>query len=318
MAYTYVGDFPAILEKRLMIKKSFTILNLILITAAVFLGVKIFYGFVTAELNAEIVSANPLESRQSSGSPDPATGSGKTPQPRYAAYKPVVERDLFKTGAGKPRADAIKPSELEKLQKTQLKLNLWGTITGNTGKTYAVIEDASKREQQLYREGDKIQHALIKMILRRKVVLTVSGQDEILEMEEQLKQAGRISATRDNEEEGDESPEIAETGQEDVEIERGKIDDALQNINDLMRQIRVRPYFQDGKPSGILLSGIRKNSIFEDMGLQSGDVVRGVNGKEIESVDDALKFYQNLKSSSEVELQIERNGDPQTINYRIQ
>lgn len=315
MAYTYVAFSPAILKKKkIMIKKSFTIINLILITAAVFFGVRIFYAFITAELNAEMISVSPAEYGNKNVSSMPVAGAAGEQQ--YAAYQPIVDRDLFKTGAAQPRENAIKPSDLEKLQKTQLNLKLWGTITGNTGTLYAVIEDNTKREQQLYREGSKIQQAAIKMILRKKVVLTVNGQDEILEMEDELDKAHQVTTSRENTEE-----EVTESGDAehaDVDIERGKIDDALQNINNLMRQIRVRPYFQDGKPSGILLSGIRKKSIFEDMGLQSGDVVKGVNGKEIQSVDDALKFYQNLKSSSEVELQIERNGDPQTINYRIQ
>lgn len=299
-----------------MIKKSFTIINIILLTAVVFFGIKLFYSFVTARLEAKIISADlQLTTPGQSGSATPDNRSDAAAQRRFAAYQPIVERDLFKTGKAKTPDQPIKQSELENLQKTRLKLKLWGTITGNSGTTYAVIEDVSKRNQQLYRESDKIQHALIKLILRKKVVLTVDGRDEVLEMEEQLDQAHRISSSQGSEE--DEMPGFDDVEPEDVSIDREQIDNALQDINSLMRQIRVRPYFEDGKPNGILLSGIRKNSIFEEMGLQSGDVVRGVNGKEIQSVDDALKFYQNLKSSSEVELQIQRNGDSQTINYRI-
>ncbi len=300
-----------------MIKKSFTIINIVLMTAMVFFGIKLFYSFVTAKLEAKIISADlRLTTPGQGGSNTPDNRSG-TAQRRFAAYQPIVERDLFKTGKAKTPDQTIKPSELENLKKTQLKLKLWGTITGNSGTTYAVIEDASKRDQQLYRESDKIQHALIKLILRKKVVLTVDGRDEILEMEEQLDQAHRISSRQETETEEDAMPGFVDVEAEDVSIDRAQIDDALQDINSLMRQIRVRPYFEDGKPSGILLSGIRKNSIFEEMGLQSGDVVKGVNGKEIQSVDDALKFYQNLKSSNAVELQIQRNGDAQTINYQI-
>jgi len=54
------------------------------------------------------------------------------------------------------------------------------------------------------------------------------------------------------------------------------------------------------------------------MGLKSGDVIMGVDGKDIESVDDALKFYQNLQSSSKVQLQIKRRGRLKTIDYRIE
>lgn len=295
-----------------MIKKSFTLLNLVLIAAAVFFGVKIFYGFATAQLDTAIMAADldadTAKSQAEAGNP---SRDGNAPQ-RYAAYQPIIERDLFQTRAAEKKKNDIAPEEIENLKKTKLNLKLWGTITGNTGKSYAVIEDASKREQQLYQKGDKIQHARIKMILRKKVVLTVDGKDEVLEMQELVDQSHRLSAGGSGDRGGSRGPA------EQVSVDRSQIDNALKNINQLMRQIRVRPYFEEGKPSGILLSGIRNNSIFEEMGLQSGDVVKGVNGKEIESVDDAMKFYQNLKSSSAVELQIERNGNPRTINYRIQ
>jgi len=43
-----------------------------------------------------------------------------------------------------------------------------------------------------------------------------------------------------------------------------------------------------------------------------------VDGKDIESVDDALKFYQNLQLSSKVQLQIKRRGRLKTIDYHIE
>ncbi len=68
-------------------------------------------------------------------------------------------------------------------KKTKLKLKLWGTITGNGVHAYAIIEEATRREQKLYRVGETIQNATIKMILREKVVLSVEGNDELLELE---------------------------------------------------------------------------------------------------------------------------------------
>jgi S1-C subfamily serine protease len=54
------------------------------------------------------------------------------------------------------------------------------------------------------------------------------------------------------------------------------------------------------------------------MGLKSGDIVKGVNGNPIETPDDVLSLYEGLKTGSQISLQITRNGEPQTINYRIQ
>ena len=71
----------------------------------------------------------------------------------------------------------------ETLKNTGLKLRLWGTITGNDISAYAIIEDMTTRKQKLYKKGDEIQNATVKMIFRNKVVLKIGDSFEILEIE---------------------------------------------------------------------------------------------------------------------------------------
>jgi general secretion pathway protein C len=84
-----------------------------------------------------------------------------------------------------------------------------------------------------------------------------------------------------------------------------------------MKNVRIQPHFSDGQPDGFKLSGVRPDSFFYKMGLKSGDVITGVDGKKIESVDDAFMLYQGLQSSSNIQLQIKRKGRQKNINYNI-
>lgn len=299
-----------------MIKKALSLTNILLITIAIFFGVKLFYVFVAARLDAATQKiAFAVENQQTVAKKNSVEASPVTQKKQYAFYQPIIDRDLFKTV--KPKVQkTLAPSELEKLQKTRLNLTLWGTIVDNTGQCYAVIEDAKTKKQRLYKEGDSIQDARIKAILREKVVLTVNGKDEILEMKNVDDQSHRISASRQSSRNG--GPEYPVSGDmEKVSIDRSTITHALNNINDLMRQVRIRPYYKDGKPNGILVSSIQKGSIFQNMGLRNGDIVTGVNGHPIQSMDDAMKFYNYLKLSDRVELQIQRQGETKTIYYQI-
>jgi general secretion pathway protein C len=62
--------------------------------------------------------------------------------------------------------------------------------------SYAVIEDKKATGQNLYRVGDRVQDALIKMILREGVVLDVGGgKDEILQIEEMAAASGGVRTT---------------------------------------------------------------------------------------------------------------------------
>jgi len=301
-----------------MFKNLFSILNIILVTALVFFAVKMGYQILSSKLleisSADLTTlAGPEAYAQQSPSP---LNPQKTKN--MIAYQSITDRDLFKTREDENKADKTAGDiELEKLQQTSLNLKLFGTIINTDKDDYAVIEDTQKRKQGLYKNGDTIQNAQIKLILRKKVVLSVNGKDEILLMEDEKKNSSRKQAKRFDIPDEPYDADRFDAG-ESVAIDRDKINNSLKNINQLMSQVKVRPHFKDGKPDGLLLSHVQPNSIFKDMGLQNGDIVKGVNGKEIQSVDDALKFYDNLKSSTSVELQIERSGDPLSINYQIE
>ncbi len=303
-----------------MVKKILGALNILLITVFVFFGVKMFYGIVTAHLKEEILSGELEKNNAMQNSAASAGLADISAQRRFSEYESIRNRDLFRTKAVEAAAPPLAATDIEELEKTQLKLKLWGTITGDVGGTaYAVIEDISRRgqPQHLYREEDRIGNAGIKLILREKVVLTVDGRDEVLEMEQLFDESARASAPTTQ-------PPIdyppvygVPAVEEEVSITRDTIEDALSDVGNLMRQIRIRPFFKDGNPEGVLLSGIRRGSIFEEMGLNSGDVIKGVNGNPIRTVEDAMKLYEGLKSEQSVQLQIERDGTPQTISYRI-
>ncbi len=277
-----------------------SILNLLFLTAAVYLGVDLFYKSITGDLH----SKNPLPISL----PKAPVPAAKT-YPALDHYNPVVERNLFKTDA--QASEATASIKIEKIKPTGLKLKLWGTVTDEEHravKAYAVIEEKGKGQQHLFREGDKIQRATIKSILRRKVVLNVDGKDEMLEME-QMRDDPRSPKTP--------RPRPPKSSA-NIRLKRSQMDDAVKNVNQLLQQVRIMPHFQNGKPDGLSFTNIKPNSIFAKMGLRNGDVVLGVDDQQIETVDDALGLYERLKSSDQVRLRIKRQGRQKTIEYDIE
>lgn len=296
-----------------MIRTSLKIIRILFAAVAVFVCVNLFYEMVSARL--ELAANGDLRPEiidREIGADTPNTQSPR--QPAYAYYTAIAEKDLFQTGQSDASGDARQAAELENLEKTRLNLRLWGTITGTDEKTYAVIEEKSGSRQALYQEGDTIDQARIRRILRKRVVLTVNGKDEILEMEDMADPSGRLSDRQT-----EPAPEAADisVSEEPVSISGQQMDEAMQDVSSLMRQVRIRPYFEDGQPGGLMLSGIRSESVFSEMGLESGDIIKSINGRQIRSVEDAMTFYENIQSSGEVELEIERSGSRQILSFQI-
>jgi general secretion pathway protein C len=179
-------------------------------------------------------------------------------------------------------------------------LKLWGTVSGSSAEAFAVIEDPAKRMQNLYRVGDTVQDATVKMILREKVVLNVKGQDEILEIEKTVSRAGKFrpAPTGGPGSKGDRASRRPVRTQK-ITLRRNQVEDAMQDVNQLLTQVNIRPHFDRGQPDGLMLSRIKPNSLFMRMGLRNGDVISGVNDQNLESVDDALTFYESLVDGRE-------------------
>lgn len=223
-------------------------------------------------------------------------------------YKTIIDRNLFNTKTGiEKKTDQV---DIEALEQTDLNLKLWGTVTGDKRKAYAVIEETKENRQDLYRLGDTVQGATVKLILREKVVLRVNGKDEVLEIEEMLDEEKFVKPSRSS------KPSRPPRSQ-NITLKRSQIDTAVKDINSLMNQVKISPNFENGKPDGFVLKSIKPKSIFRKMGLRSGDVIKGVDGKDIESVDDALKLYESLNSSSSLQVQVKRRGELKNINYNI-
>jgi general secretion pathway protein C len=101
-------------------------------------------------------------------------------------------------------------------------------------------------------------------------------------------------------------------------LKSDQIENALENLDQLMEQARIRPHIEDGKPSGISITGIKPNTVFRKMRLRNGDIITGVNGSPIESVEDAMQLFGDLSSAPEVQLEIKRRGRKRVLNYKIE
>ena len=277
------------------------IFNLFALSILIYIGVDIFYRTICFRLT-EISSVEMAEVRT-------PNISHYVPQP-LNNFDVIVDRNLF--GSSDEVSSDVEPMdmearEIEALEPTSLKISLLGTVTGSEENARAVIEETGRKTQGLYRVGDSVQNAVVKKILWGKVVLRVGDKDEILSMEtpESVKGSRRNSSVKPVQSGGI------------VTLARSDIQDSLKNINKLLTQARIRPHLKDGKPDGFALSYIKANSFFTKLGLKRGDIVKGINGKQINTPEDAFSFYKALESGAPLSMEISRGGKPKTINYRF-
>jgi len=252
--------------------------------------------------------------------------SPKGEEPAYAAAKPfsayqaIARRDLFKT----PKGD-IRPEndiDLETLKPTELKLKLWGTITGEDGLTRAVIEDQTQHEQAYYRAGEEVASAKIKMILREKVVLSVKGEDQILEMEQPTGVGGpavlsRVGPTANHPVASPPSAPRAPVTRS-IRMKLSRLGTISDNPEDWNKDASVSPFVSDSGEPGLTINRITPSSPLRRLGIRNGDVVVSINDQPVGELADIFETLMELSEGETLSLNVKRRGRDRQLDFQFE
>lgn len=68
--------------------------------------------------------------------------------------------------------------------------------------------------------------------------------------------------------------------------------------------------------SGYTVNNIAPGSNYENLGLQTGDVILSYDGKPVDSPKDSMDLYNEMKKGSVATVSIKRDGKKQTLNKK--
>ena len=81
--------------------------------------------------------------------------------------------------------------------------------------------------------------------------------------------------------------------------------------------IKVTPYFVDGKQYGYRLYPVSNPATFEEIGLEPGDLLLGVDGISMSRVDGYAIFFKRLDSAAPVVLRVLRSSGEIEIDAQL-
>jgi general secretion pathway protein C len=289
-----------------MTKLYYTVFNLVALSLIIYVGVDIFYRTARSRV---------IDVKTSGGAMQQVPDIEQRKKTPFSDYRIITDRNLF--GSQEKTSEDIKEEEIEGLEPTSLKVALLGTVSGDKKNARAVIEETDKRKQGLYKEGDSVQDAVVKRILREKVILRVGDKDEILTMKEPSSPQGPPASRRAGRDASRRLSQRTSTRGSTITVRRSDIQESIGDINQLLSQARIQPHYKDGNSDGLAISRIKRGSIFSKLGLRNGDIVQEINGSSLTSPEDILSMYEKLKSGDQTSLEITRRGRKKTLNYKF-
>jgi general secretion pathway protein C len=204
-----------------------------------------------------------------------------------------------------------------------LNVTLVGTAVIETGGSYALIE--SGNELKLVRENEEVAPGARLLTVKADRILVQRGgaTEEILLYPPESAGQPAVAARRPPAVARPQpAPEPASDTVRQVDdsnwlIDSREVEQASANMSQLMTQIRVVPNFTDGQPDGFKVFAIRPGSLFSKIGLQNGDVLKRINGVELQGPEQAFEAYQALKDETSIQIDLVRRNENKTFNYEI-
>ena len=103
----------------------------------------------------------------------------------------------------------------------------------------------------------------------------------------------------------------------EFQVDRSVVDKVLENQAELMRSARIIPETKDGQVVGVRLFGIRPDTLLGSLGIQNGDRLETINGFSMSSPEKALEAYTRLRAADGLKLQVNRRGQPVTVDIKF-
>jgi general secretion pathway protein C len=251
---------------------------------------------------------------------------GNRPKPPVPGKIPASSRMIVSTEefslfgkAGKvERSSQPQAFDSKVAPTTTLALVLKGIISMEPmDRALAVIAEKGKDdEEKLYGLGDKVPgDAVISEILADRIILRRGGVLEtlMLQTEEGITSAGKPVGRLIG---GDD--DIVNLGDGvHWEIDSSYLNQRLNDIPSLAREIGVEVYKEGNVQKGYRLVSARGSKLLRDMGLQPGDILHEVNGVQLDTISAGLSVYQQMRNTQQIRAVISRNGRRETRIYEI-
>lgn len=231
-------------------------------------------------------------------------------------YGSILSRNIFNSDGVIPPAFGFDTNfDEDEAVPSQLPIKLVATVVHlNTQRSLAVFQVENNDKPQIHETGDKIENlAEVVRIRRGKVFLQAPGSRRLEYLEIPFDQDLPMGEFGTTSEDG-----VVREDETEFRIEKKTIQKHTANLAGILQQARAVPEIgANGQVEGFKVVDIQEGSIFEQLGIRKGDVIKGVNGERLDSVSKAIELYNRLRTESSIDVDIDRGGKTETLSYDI-
>ena len=194
----------------------------------------------------------------------------------------------------------------EKLDNIRLK----GTYLGGDA-SFIIIEDGI--ESKFIYIGEKFRGYDLVKVGERKVVFEKNGKNYYVLLDDDEDK----SSTNNNDIAHNEPVHESREGDGPVSITRDEMNSYIKNPDKIWKNVRIQEIRKNGILNGFRVNYVKRGSFFDKAGLKSGDVIKAIDGQEIRSLGDVMKYYTNANALDSLTLTVDRDGNEIDLDFSV-
>jgi type II secretion system protein C len=225
-----------------------------------------------------------------------------SPEPSEEPY-PILSSKKHDDNSSEIVPPLTKPIKSKTQSPPSINLRLVGTTVFGE-KSSVILEDLTKGTQGVYRLGDMIQGFTITTILNDRVTLTKQDEELVL----MLAQGGNSLLS---------DQFFKKVDENSWRVSADKITDMVSNIDQYVGQVIAYQHRENGKPAGFRIRHLKQGNDFEKMGIKSEDIIKKVNGINVNDLQSVVKAVYQLSDDTNFTVEVERDNQEKTLNYQL-
>lgn len=187
---------------------------------------------------------------------------------------------------------------------------LIGTVTGPPGIARALVLKKGESEPDIFKLRNNMYGYIITDIQSSKILLKKNSEVYALNLFEKKDFAAAAAKPS--------GTDTSSGGVVKKNISRAEMQQkVMNNIDNAMQGIQAGPHRVNGQIEGFKLIRIRPYNILYEYGIRSGDIIKRINGKKIDSTEKLFNMWHGIKNESKMVIDVERNGQIITFEMNI-
>lgn len=231
-------------------------------------------------------------------------------QRTWAEREAILERNLFgaKLASGAPQEEEV--PEVLLAVETKLPLTLLGTVAADDDLiSNAAILDRGTRKHQVVFIGDELEtHSGVEVVAiqRGTVFLQNGAKRERLDLkDDDGKSAPKPTRRSRNRKAAARKRPAAKRATIAERIEKLQNDSSERTTASLYSQARIVPEWSEGEMVGVRLNQVKPGSLYEKVGIESGDVITSLNGIAIDSPQASSRLLTEFAQAEKFTIELQ-------------